>query len=125
LGTPLLIANLDFLGAGRSSRDHRDRGPARRACRPGGDELLKAALLVSFSWAEERISPYTQGYEPFVARYVEILASLGYTPDPYEAEQIAYARHAAEEAAAIQDAEQDDRQHDDDQEAAEPGEVEA
>lgn len=52
-----------------------------------GDHLLKAALLVSCAWAEDRLGAYS-GYDEHGERYLHALAALGYEPDPYESEEI-------------------------------------
>ena len=60
-----------------------------------GDHMVKAAFATACAWAENQISPHA-GYDGRAAAYIAVLAALGYTPDPYETEQIdAYQqRHA-------------------------------
>jgi ParB family chromosome partitioning protein len=60
------------------------------------DHLLKAALLVACSWAEDRIGPYGS-YDEHGERYLHALAALGYEPDPYETEEITAHRRRADE----------------------------
>jgi len=60
-----------------------------------GDHMVKAAFATACGWAENHISPHA-GYDARAAAYIAVLVALGYTPDPYETEQIdAYQqRHA-------------------------------
>src|SRR5260370_1327615 len=53
-----------------------------------GDRMVKAALLTACTWAEAHISPHSPGYDGPAAAYIAVLATLGHTPDPYEAEHI-------------------------------------
>jgi ParB/RepB/Spo0J family partition protein len=68
------------------------RTPSASWAAENAEQLLKAAFLICCAWAEDRISPWARGYDAFAARYVEVLASFGYEPDPYETEQIAEGR---------------------------------
>jgi ParB/RepB/Spo0J family partition protein len=99
------------------------RTPIATYATQSADELLKSALLISCHWAEEQITQHTAGYNPAVTRYIETLTRLGYTPDPYETEQIQHTRQQAAQAEQVAQAAQV-AQTDDDADAAdadEPG----
>ena len=79
----------------------------------GTDQLLKVVLLVTSHWAEDHVTQYTSGYDAVVVRHIELLGTLGYVPDPYETEQIAYHRDNKERAGRQQDDSEADRDTDD------------
>jgi ParB family transcriptional regulator, chromosome partitioning protein len=64
------------------------RTPLTAHTAAGDQRLLTAAFAVAAAWAENRISAYSTGYDQTTAGYLTTLAALGYTPDPFETEQI-------------------------------------